>query len=296
MKVTAVTVNYNRPGDTVELITSIRHSDLADASLLVIDNGSTDGSPRILKATFPDLQIASLPQNLGFAGGFNYGMGMALEAGSDAVLIINNDTVVPEVFLGSLVTALASDLKIGAVSPKIYCSDGKTIWWAGGKLNLDRGQIVNVGSGRVDDGLYSSIVDCDYLTGCCVLFRSSALKSVGLFDPIFTHTGEDVDLSLRLTKAGYKLHMIPQSTLIHKVSQTGGGELSPFHLYNLEKYRILLMRKWGFWHGLLSWLALTPLLTRRIASIIVKGRSLNSVLDVIRGWRDGVRLNYEKST
>lgn len=295
MKVTVVTVNYNRPGDTVELLNSISHSDLSSSSLLVIDNGSTDGSLKILKETFPDLRIFSLPQNLGFAGGFNYGMRMALEAGSDAVLIINNDTIVPTVFLAPLVSVLGSDAKIGAVAPKIFCKDGRTIWWAGGKLNLSRGQIINVGSGQIDNGQADNVADCDYLTGCCVLFRASSLKQVGLFDQNFTHTGEDVDLSLRLTKAGYKLQMIPQSTLVHKVSQTGGGELSPFHLYNLEKYRIMLMRKWGFWHGLSSWVKLAPLLMRRIASIIVRSHSAGGVAAAVRGWRDGAAIKYEKN-
>lgn len=271
MKVVTVIVNYNRANDTKELLESIKKSDLAMSELLVIDNGSTDDS----LATF------KTGHNLGFAGGCNFGMKKALEMGAEAVLIINNDTIVPAVFLKPLLEVLNSDSTVGAVSPKTYWADGKRVWFGGGQLNLKYGQIINQAS-----------IDCDYLSGVCILFRAGVLRQVGLFDERFAHTGEDVDLSLRMRQAGYKLLMAPEVKLIHKVSQTGGGEYSPFHLYNLEKYRILLMRKWGFWDKLTP-LRLLPTLIWRLGAVFWHSFSLRGIWAMFRGWRDGY---YEKLT
>ena len=273
VKVVVVTVNYNRASDTIDLIKSIKKSDLANSELLVIDNGSTNDS----LATF------KTGKNLGFAGGYNFGMKKALELGAEAVLIINNDTLVSPVFLTPLVKALNSDLTVGAVSPMTYYADGKKIWWGGGKINLRLGQINNVGGE----------VTCDYLSGVCILFKREVLEKVGLFDEHFTHTGEDVDLSIRIRQAGYKLLMVPESKLVHKVSQTGGGEWSPFHLYNVEKYRLLLMKKWGYWRGIVSLILLLPLFIWRLGGAVIKGDGLSSIAALLRGWYDGY---YEKLT
>jgi len=287
VRVVIVTVNYNRPGETVELINSIKHSDLALSELLVVDNGSTDNSPAILKKAFPDLRILQTGQNLGFAGGYNFGMRQALEREAAGVLIINNDTIVPSVFLEPLVTTLESNTQIGAVAPKIYFRDGKRVWWAGGRLNLGTGQILNIGSGQIDLGQFESPLDCDYLTGAGVLFRGEALKKVGLFDERFRHTGEDVDLSIRFCKAGYRLLLVPQATLIHKVSQTAGGEFSPFHLYNLERARIMLIRRWGYWVGLITWFKLVPLMTCRFGSVLFHKGRRKELWSLVKGWYDG---------
>lgn len=291
MKVAVVTVNYNRPGDTVELINSISHSDLSQAALLVVDNGSTDGSVQILKKAFPKLKIIETGSNLGFAGGYNFGMAKALDEGSDFVLIINNDTIVPEVFLQPLLSILDSRQNVAAVAPKTYrgtpYDQKRVIWWVGGVVNLARGQVINVGAGEVDGGQFENVKTCDYLSGVAILFRSTALKEVGLFDPQFLHTGEDVDLSLRLRKKGYDLVCCPEAVLWHKVSRTGGGEDKPFHLYNLEKSRILLMRKWGFWQGLASFVKLFPLMLRRMGGVWWRTKNWRLWGSLIRGWHDG---------
>lgn len=294
MKVAVITLNYNRPGDTVELLNSISHSDLAVASLLVVDNGSTDGSVKILNKAFPNLKIIETGSNLGFAGGFNFGMVRALDDGSDFVLIINNDTVVPEVFLQPLLSILETRPGVAAVAPKTYrgtpYDQKRVIWWAGGSVNLAKGQIINVGAGEVDSGQFENVKNCDYLSGVAILFRSQALKEVGLFDPKFVHTGEDVDLSLRLRKKGYDLVCCPEATLWHKVSRTGGGEDKPFHLYNLEKSRILLMRKWGFWKGPVGFVTLLPLMLRRMGGVWWRTKNWKLWSQLICGWYDGARL------
>jgi len=294
VKVAVVTVNYNRPGDTVELLNSISHSDLASASLLVVDNGSTDNSVKILQKAFPGLKIIETGSNLGFAGGYNFGMAQALESGSDMVLIINNDTIVPEVFLQPLMLSLENRPNVAAVAPKTYrgtpCDVKKTIWWVGGTINLPYGQITNIGAGKIDGGQFKNSLNCDYLSGVAILFRSNVLKEVGLFDRRFVHTGEDVDLSLRLRKKGYDLVCCPEAILWHKVSRTGGGEDSPFHLYNLEKSRILLMRKWGFWKGLVSFVKLLPLMLRRMGGVWWRTKNWRLWGALIHGWYDGAYL------
>lgn len=288
-----VTVNYNRPGDTAELINSIKKSDLSESVLLVIDNGSTDNSLDILRKSFPNINIVETGRNLGFASGYNFGMNSALETDAEAILIINNDTLVPPSFLLPLLKTLESSPSVGAVSPKTYQADGKHIWWAGGKIDLSFGRLINIGAGKLDSDQFNKIVECDYLSGVCILFKREVLEKVGLFDERFVHTCEDDDIAIRIRKAGYKLLMVPESKLIHKVSQTSGGEYSSFHLYSLEKYRLLLMKKWGYWQGLLTLIKLGPLFIRRLGGAFIRGHGLTSALAMLRGWRDGIF--YEKS-
>lgn len=282
-----IIVNYNRAGDTKELIESIRKSDLINSEILIIDNGSTDKSFTELKNSFPEVATIETGNNLGFAGGYNFGMKLALQKNPEAILIINNDTLVPSVFLKPLEEALFSEITVGAVSPKTYLADGKHIWWAGGKINLLFGQITNIGADQTDAGQFNEVINCDYLSGVCILFKREVLEKVGLFDERFTHTCEDDDLSIRIRTAGYKLLMNPAATLIHKVSQTGGGEYSDFHLYSLEKYRLILMKKWGAWRGIFSLLLLLPVFARRSFSVMLRGNGLQSVIAVFSGWRDG---------
>src|SRR5262249_4020202 len=98
--VTIVVLNWNRRDDTLVCLESLRQADLGGARVLVVDNGSRDGSVEAIRAAFPEVDVLALPRNEGYAGGNDAGMRWALERGAEAVLLLNNDTRVAPDFLG----------------------------------------------------------------------------------------------------------------------------------------------------------------------------------------------------
>ena len=149
--------------------------------ILIVDNGSRDGSVEYLRAAFPRLEVIANNRNLGFAAGCNLGMKCALDQGADYVLLVNNDTVVKATFLAELLAESKRNPKAGMVSPKIYyLDDPDRIWWAGGTFSLWQGIPRHLGRNETDSGRYEKARAIDWATGCAVLIRCAALREAGL--------------------------------------------------------------------------------------------------------------------
>src|SRR5205814_4137322 len=116
-------LNWNHGDETVGCLESLARASLGGASILVVDNGSRDGSVATIRGRFPDQAILELPENRGYAGGNNAGMRAALEAGAEAVLLLNNDTRVAPDFLLPLVEAMNSSPTSAAVASAVIRLD-----------------------------------------------------------------------------------------------------------------------------------------------------------------------------
>jgi GT2 family glycosyltransferase len=121
--VTIVVLNWNHAEETIVCLDSLRVAELGGASVLVVDNGSRDGSVAAIRARFPQQEILALPENVGFAGGNNAGIRHALARGAEAVLLLNNDTDVAPDFLPPLLEALNSNPRCAAVSSAVLRRD-----------------------------------------------------------------------------------------------------------------------------------------------------------------------------
>ena len=231
-KVSIILLNLNGYGDTSECIKSLRQIDYPNYELIVVDNGSNDESGQRLAREFPDLRMIESKNNLGFTGGNNLGTRDALERGADYVLLLNNDTVVEQAFLSSLVDVAESDPAIGLVGPKIfYFSEPERIWYAGGDVNLAAGSCNHAGKDKIDDGRrFSKVSDTGFITGCAFLVKAEVLREIGLLDDKLFVYWEDTDFCERARKRGYRRVFVPQSHVWHKVSRTCGKE-SYFTLY-----------------------------------------------------------------
>jgi GT2 family glycosyltransferase len=226
-------------------------------AIVVVDNGSRDGSVDYLREEFPRITLFPQDRNLGFAAGCNVGMRHALAEGYEYVLLINNDTVVDGHFLKALL-AEAERVPEGAMmSPKIYFYDlPDRLWWAGGIFNLWVGIAQHIGRKQVDSGQYDLPRAIDWVTGCAVLIRCAALRQVGLFDEHLFGNGEDLDMSLRMRRAGYSLRFVPQARIWHKEGvdyRKNAGE----HVRKFTGTRNLLwvMHKYA---GSMQWITFLP--------------------------------------
>ena len=162
-------------------------------------------------------------KNYGFAEGNNIGIRYALKSqNTDYILLLNNDTVVKSDFLDKLVNAVNSDKSIGFAGPIIYKYDGNArtdlISVAGVNLIMNRGSYRRIGSEEVDRGQYHATATVDYIEGCCLLIRRTALDKIGLLDPSYFLYWEDTDLCRRGFEAGYSCIVVPTTGIWHKIS------------------------------------------------------------------------------
>jgi len=202
---------------TAECVRSLIAMKGDDYEILIVDNGSRDGSVDYLRNEFPQITLFPQERNLGFAAGCNVGMRHALAEGFEYVLLINNDTVVDQPFLSALLDEAQRIPDAAILSPKIYWYDSPDrFWWAGGAFSLWVGIARHVGRKQVDTGQFDSPGPIDWATGCALLIRCDALRQVGLFDERLFGNGEDLDLSLRMRRVGYRIWFVPQARIWHK--------------------------------------------------------------------------------
>jgi GT2 family glycosyltransferase len=285
----AVTLNWNRAGETLECLSSLARQTYPRLSLLVVDNGSTDDSVSRIGRDFREVAILRNSCNLGFAAGFNLGIRYALEHGAELVLVLNNDTWVDPSMLSLLVTAM-DDPQLGAVSPVIYsAARPERIWSVGGRCHP---LTVEWSDKRQDQRVtadWPAFLDRDYLVGCAILFRRELLERIGLFDEGFFMYYEDSDISLRARQAGFRLGIVRDARMWHKVAASSGGRNTPHERYWMGRSSVRFFRKQI--RGL-RWMAVAPYRTgsalKTMAHLLLRGR-FESAGAYLHGLWDGLR-------
>jgi GT2 family glycosyltransferase len=242
-KVFIIVLNWNRHEDSIECIHSIRKINYHRYEIVIVDNGSTDGSEEILRRAFPDIKLIQTGDNLGFAEGNNVGIRYALENGADYAVILNNDTTVDANFVTELVNAAESDKSIGIVSSKIYFYDRPDVlWYAGAVLDLKTGKSKHTGYNEKDAGQYDTVRETDRACGCSMMISRRACETVGLMDAGYFCYGEEADWSLRVREAGYKVVFVPASKVWHKISAATGGAGTGYYLYYSVRNHLHLVK------------------------------------------------------
>jgi hypothetical protein len=280
-----ITLNWNRRDDTLKCLESLYRLDFPNLRLLVVDNGSVDGSPEAIREHYPSVEQIMNERNLGFAGGFNQGLKYALNAGAEYILIVNNDTTVAPDMLNLLMNSILPD-NVGVVSPIIlYSSKPYQIWSAGAGRNPWTLELTE-NHGRNQN--YSEITERDFLSGCGMLIKRVVLENVGLFDERFFMYYEDSDFALRVRQAGYKMLLVPQARMWHAVSQSSNGTDSPNERYWMGKSSVLFFRK--HIHGWRKFL----IIPMRFGSILkntlqlLRRKKFSSVRAYLRGSWEGI--------
>lgn len=267
-----VIVNYNGKKDTLECLVSLMklETDGEKIEILVVDNGSVDGSVAAIKKEFPKVEILENQENLGFAEGNNVGIREALEGGADYVMLLNNDTLVEKDCLRELLKAGEKDKKIGVLCPKIYFSPGfefhkkrykdkergKVFWYAGGKIDWQNILGIHEGVDEVDYGQYDKQEQIEFATGCAMLVKREVFEKVGLLDRRFFLYLEDLDFSIRVKKAGFKLLFVPKAIVWHKNLGTTRKKGQALQAYYYTRNRLLFSLKHADFKtkiGLLKW-------------------------------------------
>lgn len=240
-RVVIVVLNWNGAADTIECVASINASSYPHYRVLVVDNGSTDDSVPRLRSAFPALWLMETGANLGFAGGNNVGIRAALDAGCDAVILLNNDTTVAADWLEAFVQA-AQTLPPGSVlGGKIfYTSAPQTIWHFGARWDAERCRFNLIGRGT-PGSQWSAIEAVDLVIGCCMWLPRTTIDAVGLLEEDFYLNYEETDWCSRARRAGFSLFSVPGVQVWHKISASFKGR--PHNAYFIFRNRRLWVER-----------------------------------------------------
>ena len=242
-KVTIIILNWNGKTDTIECLESLKHITYPNYEILLVDNGSTDGSVECFRERYPGMEIIENEDNLGFAEGNNVGIRKAMNEGADYVLLLNNDTVVDPEFLGEMVEVAENNPNAGIVGPKIYFYNTNRIQSCGGKISFYKGAVYGQKKYHTDLNHSKELVNVEFLSGCAMLIKKEVLENVGLFDISYFAYYEDTDLCVRTKSAGYELFCIQSSMIWHKGSQS--SKVNRFGLYYGTRNMIKFEKKYA---------------------------------------------------
>lgn len=246
MKVAAVVVNWNGGEENLACVESLLAQGPALERVVFVDNGSCDGSWERVVARFPQVELVRNVRNLGFGEASNQGIAVALGLGVDAVLLVNNDVVLPPGTLGTLCTALDTHPEAGMVGPRVLYRDRPDrVWAAGGRLTWRENLTTLVGHGEPDGERWRRTFPVDYVTGCALLARRAMLEKVGAFDADFFAYSEDADLGLRAARAGWTSLCVGAAAAYHAPSSSTGGGYSARRKYMMGVNSIWFLRRWA---------------------------------------------------
>ncbi len=238
MRLSVVIVNYNVRAFLEQALGSVRRAMQGiDGEVWVVDNNSVDDSVRMVQAKFPEVRLIANPDNPGFAVANN----QAIRQGdSEYVLLLNPDTLVEEDTFRRCLAFMDAHPEAGALGVKLLDGSGKFLpeskrgfpapWVAFCKTV---GLAALFPKSRLFNGYYLGHLSenetnpVDVLAGCFMFIRRAALDKAGLLDEAFFMYGEDIDLSYRIIRAGYKNYYFPDTKIIHyKGESTKKGSLN----------------------------------------------------------------------
>lgn len=254
MKLSVILLNYNSEDDTALCLTSLAQIRTKHhVTIVVVDNSPHKSASLAKKAENGEIVYLKQETNTGFTGGNNAGIKYACQHGADYMLLLNNDTIVSEGLIDSLVKTSRHCQDRALVSPKIFFAPGyefhtdrysksergRVIWYAGGLIDWANVYASHRGVDEVDAGQYDKTTETAFISGCCMLIPRTVIDTVGVFDDSYFLYYEDADYCMRVQKHGYKIIYEPSAVLWHKNAQSSGSSGSSLHVYYQTRNRLL---------------------------------------------------------
>jgi GT2 family glycosyltransferase len=233
-------VDWRRPHETVEALTSLGALEPSTDQLICVENGCTPDEVAIVRAAAPPhTKLLEVPENIGFAAGVNLGVSNALQAGAEWILLLNNDATVSRHCLSRCLDEAAAYPGVAAVGPAISFTDRPDLLWYGGGLVAEwfaftrhRG-LLQPASAPPPTG------DTEFVTGCCMLISAAAWRAGGPFRADFFAYYEDAEWCQRLRALGWRCRYVGEVLSMHTVgvssSQRGSLGLSENTAYYLAR-------------------------------------------------------------
>ena len=248
MKTAVVILNWNTEDFLRKFLPGLLRTvaDVEGTEVIVADNDSSDDSMMVMKEVFPHVRTIQFETNLGFTGGYNRAF---KEIDCEYFVLINSDIEVTEGWLAPLVEWMDNHPDCGACAPKLHSHQKRDKFEyagaAGGYIDrygypFCRGRVLQ--RLETDRGQYDMPADVFWATGACLMVRSSVYENLGGLDERFFAHMEEIDLCWRMQLEGWKVTIVPSSTVFH----VGGGTLpasSPFKLFLNYRNNLLMLDK-----------------------------------------------------
>jgi GT2 family glycosyltransferase len=244
-KVFVITLNWNGKQWLEDCLSSILGLDYPDFEVVMVDNGSTDGSVELVRQKFPSVHVVENGSNLGYARGFNAGLEYAAARGAEYFLIMNNDTVIDRGALAALVEAAQSLPKAGFVTGKVYFYDEPDRLQTVGKKEdpiVWNGD--HIGWLEKDVGQYETVEERAFLDDVMTLVDRRLYDEIGGYDPQFFLQAEEFDWQARAKKRGWRFYYTPKAKIWHRVSMSMGGAGNPIGRYFDTRSRMVVMARY----------------------------------------------------
>jgi len=243
-KVSVLILSYNGKHLLEDSVSSYLANDYQNFDVVIIDNGSTDGTKEYIETKYPTAKLIRIEKNRGYSGGFNYGLDFVFnQNNSKYAIITNNDVKVDGQLIKELVKVAETDDRNGFVTGKVYYFDkpdtlqtvGKKedpIYWNGG----------HIGSKEFDNGQFDEVSERYFADDIFTLVSQKMFKEVGAYDENFLFQSEEYDWQARAKAKGYKIMYTPGAKIWHKESMTIGKQ-SPFKaFYDARNPMIVVMK------------------------------------------------------
>lgn len=280
---------------TAACIDSLLAQDYPALTVLLVDNASFDGSGERLRDRYSQIRYLNTGGNYGYTGGNNRGIKYALENGADYLFILNNDTVLEQGCVSRLVESARAVPEAGAIAPKIlYYDDPSRIWYAGGDYSYPRALGRHRRQLDIDNpGEAARLDEITFVSGCAFLLPVTVARETGGFREDFFIYCEDVELSLRLNKAGLRMYYQPAARLMHR-EPLNERLPSPFAVVHRDRNRRRLVREhYNALQRVIFALWFYPTRLIRFAQHLLHG-DLSGARAVVAGATEPTALRYER--
>lgn len=294
--VAIILINWNSLEVTSDCIVSLKGIQYANYSIVVVDNGSADGSGKALKQLHPEIVLIESSTNRGFTGGNNIGFEYAIAHAFDYALMLNNDTFVEPDFLDHLVNYMEGHPEVGAIQPRIHYNHNRTLLWNGGSYySKCWGYFYSKDENKIPSPESLTIKEVDWITGCAFLTKTKTLQQTGLLAEQFFMYSEDVDLSFRIKALGLSLVYHGDSVIYHiagqsNKSKTKGKEgfVNPNVHYMNQRNRIWVLKKYTPWYCIPTVLAYNLIYLLGVLAYFLVRRRFSKFKIVLKAIKDGL--------
>lgn len=244
MELSIIILTYNQREATIKCLESLRN---IDAEIILIDNGSTDNTREYILEFFPNVKLVCNDDNRGVAAGRNIGLKIAK---GEWLMILDNDTIVTQPAIESLLTFIKQNPSVGLVAPAL-CDENGILQQSFKPYPGIREKLKNLfskKSGIVDHSITEKEIEPFYVIGACQLFNSQLLDEIGFLDENIFYGPEDADFCIRVRQAGKRVVYLPHISIIHLWRRTSSRKL-----FSLLAYRHLMGLIY-FWRKHKQWL------------------------------------------
>ncbi len=241
--VSIIIVNWNGKEVFSDCLKSLQKIYYPNWELIVVDNGSYDGSNNLVKdftLTLKRYYLIQNKKNEGFANANNQGF---KKSNGKYILLLNNDTKISPSFLNTMIERMEQDKLIGAMQPKILLMDQPGLLDNAGSFLTGSGFLQHWGFMQKDGSEFDKETEVFSAKGACLLIRTEVIEKIGLFDDQFISYFEESDFCYRVWLAGYKVIYFPKTYIYHKLGATSKKMDQIFVNYNAFKNRILSLFK-----------------------------------------------------